>query len=173
MTDLTGRIGVVSGGTDPWAKAIRAATHSEFHHCIVALDNERCISADRPTITIRNIADFTVTWLDPIGTPDQQQRAAWHAELMAGLPYNRVSFALAGLHALGVCIPKPVSDWAWRFGMDCVMTACAAYEAVGIALLEDPVTAAPKDLLEVAGCHEPSASAPTPDAQPQATGATA
>jgi hypothetical protein len=173
MTDLIGRIGLVSGGDDWYAKRIVQYTHSPYHHVIVAIDNERCVSADRPTITIRNIADFTVTWLDPIGTPDQQQRAAWHAELMAGLPYNRVSFALAGLHALGVRIPKPVSDWAWRFGMDCVMTACAAYEAVGITLLEDPVTAAPKDLLEVAGCHEPSASAPIPDAQPQATGATA
>jgi hypothetical protein len=148
MDDLTGRIGLVSGGRDVWARAIVAATHSPIHHVIVALDNERCISADRPRITIRNIADFTVTWLDPIGTPDQQQRAAWHAELMSGLPYNRVSFALAGLHALGVPVPEAVSNWAWRFGMDCVMSACAAYEAVGITLLEDPVTAAPKDLLD-------------------------
>jgi hypothetical protein len=160
---LTGRIGLVSGGSDFYARAIVKYTHSPFHHVIVALDDETCVSADRPTITKRAIKDFTVTWLPPQGTDWQQHVAAWHALQLVGQPYNRVSFALAGAHAIGIPTPRALSTWATRWGMDCVMLACAVYAAVGIHLLDDPVTASPGDLAKVGKLqpHTPDADSTT------------
>lgn len=146
MDELTGRIGLVSGGRDWHAKRIVQYTHSPFHHVIVALNDEWCVSADRPTISKRPISEFTVQWLPPIGTDWQQHVAAWHALKLIGQPYNRVSFVLAGARALGLHVPAALSEWAERFGYDCVMTACAAYQAAGVMLLDDPVTAAPAAL---------------------------
>jgi hypothetical protein len=165
MDDLTGRIGLVQGGQDFWARAIVAATGSPFHHVIVATDNEHCMSADWPTAQLVPLKQFAgqITWLDVDATDKQRRDAAWHALALDGTPYNRVSFALAGAHAIGIPTPRALSTWVRRYGDDCVMLACAVYAAVGIHLLDDPVTASPGDLAKVGKLqpHTPDADSTT------------
>lgn len=151
MDALTGRIGLVSGGQDIWAKAIVAATNSPYHHVIVATSNTQCMSAEYPTALSRPLAHFAgqITWLNIPATDLQRQQAAWHAATLDGEPYNRISFALAGAKALHIHTPQALSTWSKRYGLDCVMLSCAAYEAAGIHLLADPVTASPADMAKL------------------------
>ena len=151
MDDLTGRIGLVQGGTDRWARAIVAVTGSPYHHVIVATSNTQCMSAEIPRALLRPLAHFAgqITWLDVPATDEERQAAAWHALALDGEPYNRISFGLAGAHALHIPTPQALSAWAERYGMDCVMLTCAAYQAAGIKLLDDPVTASPGDMAKL------------------------
>lgn len=157
MGEITGRIGLIQGGTDVWSRLIVAGTGSPFHHCIIAINDTQCMSAEYPRALVRPLSAFAgqITWLDVNATAEQQHAAAWHALALDGTPYNRVSFGLAGAHALHIPTPRALSTWARRYGDDCVMLSCAAYEAAGIHLLDDPVTASPGDLAKV-GVLEPA-----------------
>lgn len=159
MDELTGRIGLVRGGTAFWDNAIVEATHSPYHHTVVALDNNTCMSAEPGGALIRpNVGTFPhVDWLDPIATPDEAQAIAWHARQLEHTRYNRVSFVLAGLAAIGLPIPQTLANIALPFGMDCVMLVCAAYKAAGITLLADPITGAPGDLAKLHAKRTPQA----------------
>jgi hypothetical protein len=161
--DLTGRIGLIQGGQDFWAKAIVATTGSPFHHCIVATSNTQCMSAEIPKALLRPLSHFAgqITWLDVPATDEQRRTAAWHALALDGTPYNRISFGLAGAHAIHIPTPHALSTWAARYGMDCVMLTCAAYAAAGITLLEDPVTASPADMAKVGTLETPDADSAT------------
>lgn len=157
--DLTGRIGLVSGGTDWWARRIVEFTHSPYHHVVIGLDNGYCVSAEPDGVRELPQAHYPdIHWLDPIGTLEQQHEAAWHAIQMIDQPYNNRALALASAAALGLPIPRTAIRWTQGHGYTCVTLACAAYAAVGITLLKQPVTSAPKAFITVEATCQPSVS---------------
>ena len=149
MDSSAGRIGLVSGGTDFWARRIVEFTHSPYHHVVVGLDAEWCMSAEPEGVKrMPNRHYPNIHWLDPIGTPHEQQAAAQHATQLADIPYNNRALALASAKALGLPVPAAAVRWAGGHGYTCVMLASAAYAAVGITLLKQPITSPPKAFLE-------------------------
>lgn len=138
---LTGRVGLVSGGTDWAAKLIRLVTRSPIHHVVIGLDDTYCISAEPDMVRRMPTAHYPhIEWLPAQGTPEQQRIIAWFATTLLGQPYNNRGFVLAGLDALGL-IPNwariALAEWGDR-GYTCSQLVDVCHYAADIDLFEGP-----------------------------------
>jgi cell wall-associated NlpC family hydrolase len=136
-----GDILLVSGGRDFWARVIVAVTANPIHHAAIDLGDGTCISAEMNGVQRKPISDFAHVDTLSIGTPEQRNLVAWHAENYIGTRYNQAAFILAGLDALHL-IPgiarQPLADLVDDWGVICSSLVDTCYLAAGIDLFPGP-----------------------------------
>jgi hypothetical protein len=142
MTTI-GRIGLVSGGTDFWARLITVVTGSPVHHAVLDLGDGTCASAEPTGVERLPIEHFErIEWVE-VGTLEQREAAAAAALAIVQrhAPYNKPSFVLAGLNSLGLIPPlvqEPLALLVRRFGYICSSLVDACFLTAGLDLFPGP-----------------------------------
>lgn len=110
---LTGQVGVVVDARGWMGKAIQWATRSRAHHCIIALSETHCLSAEPGGAKRRLIADYEfVVWTSYNFNEDEAHYIAGVAEYSRGIRYDYLSFIALGFHFLtGLKIPDRLAEW--------------------------------------------------------------
>jgi hypothetical protein len=110
---LTGQVGVVVNARGWMGKAIQWATRSSAHHCIIAINETHCISAQPGGAKRRPISDFEfVVWSRYNFNEDEAHYIAGVADYSQGVRYDYLSFIALGFHFLtGLKISDRLAAW--------------------------------------------------------------
>ena len=139
--DTTGRIGLVSGGTDWASRLIVKVTGSPIHHAFIDCGDGTCVSAQPDGVKRMKVSDFPdVLWVE-VGTLEQRQAAAKFALTLVNEPYNVPAFILAGLNSMGLvpfAVQPPLAIAVRPFGYICSQLVDAAFYAAGLGLFPGP-----------------------------------
>lgn len=134
---LTGQVGLVRHA-DSWVgRIVEWATDSTSHHVVVAISETECVSADFPTVIIRDHSEFhSLEWSRFVLSEEQIKLVVGSALSMVGSPYNVPAITMLLLSKLtSVPIPKFAVRWLERNpGRDCSQLCHIALLAGGIEL---------------------------------------
>lgn len=110
---LTGQVGCVVDSRGWMGRAIERVTGSRAHHCIIALSETHCLSAQPGGAKRRPIADYEfVVWTSYNFNEDEAHYIAGVAEYSQGTRYDYLSFIALGFHFLtGLKIPDRAAEW--------------------------------------------------------------
>lgn len=149
MTQLAGQIGLRQHSTGFVGKLIEWATDSDTHHCVVFLDETKCMSAEWPRARVRMISDYPELVVSQFDlTPQQRTRIVMAACGMNKRPYNTaVLFIHLASRLTHIPVPERVRDWLKnRPHVDCSQLCDTALTAGGIDLFsQDPALVTPAD----------------------------
>ncbi|MGO4583629.1 hypothetical protein AB4Z38_07040 [Arthrobacter sp. 2RAF6] len=143
MTELAGQVGLRQHATDWIGESIEWATDSITHHVVIHIGYGFCVSAERPRVRIRTVAEYPALVNSDFDLTDEQRERIVKAALsMINLPYNTAVLVILGLHKVtGWPIPLWVRGWLNRRpNVDCSDLCNRALNAGGIRLFTQDTT---------------------------------
>lgn len=94
----TGQIGLVPHPVNIWQRIIEGVTRAPVHHCIIAISENLCVSAEIPRVRTRPISAFPkAIWSRFDLTDEQRENIADFAFDQIGKKYALVDDILIGL----------------------------------------------------------------------------
>lgn len=136
---LRGQIALIPHGINIWQKLIELVTNAPVHHCVVAISETECVSAEINGVRIRPISDFPhAIWSHFELTDPQRYDIARFALKQIGKPYALVDDLLIGIalllksHVPDWIVDKINDDGHWQ----CAELADASLLAGGISAIE-------------------------------------
>jgi hypothetical protein len=136
---LAGQVGLRRNATDWLGKTIEWFTDSDTHHCVIAINDTQCVSADRPHVIIRDILEYpNLDWSSFTFEEGQSEAVVFSAMNMVGRPYNMAAVVFIGISRLTrVPIPQFIRNWLRnRPNVSCSQLASVVLEISGIDLFE-------------------------------------
>lgn len=127
---LTGQIGLVTDKRHWMGRAILCVTGWRYHHTIIAISDDLCVSAEPGGVRRRPITDYSnIAWSDYAMTDKQAHLVAGIAEYSVGVRYDYLACAA---HAIAAITRTDTPTWLQRWLADRAPTTCSALAQVAI-----------------------------------------
>lgn len=139
---LTGQIGLVTDKRHWMGRAILRVTGWRYHHTIIAISNDTCVSAEPGGVRRRPITDYTnIVWSQYAITGKQAHMVAGIAEYAVGVRYDYLACAAHAIAAIThIDTPTWIQQWlADRAPTTCSALAQAAVDAAGLRTPHGPL----------------------------------
>lgn len=140
---LTGQVGLVTDKRHWIGRAILRLTGWTYHHTIIAISDDTCVSSEPGGVRRRPITDYThVVWSNYAMTDKQAHLVAGIAEYSVGCRYDYLACAA---HAVAAITRVDTPVWLQHWLANRAPTTCSALAQVAInaAGLRAPTTPLP------------------------------
>lgn len=139
---LTGQVGLVADKRFWMGRAILRITRWQYHHTIIAISDDVCVSAEPGGVQRRPITDYTgVVWSNYAMTDKQAHMVAGISECSLGVRYDYLACIAHAVAAITrTDTPTWIQQWlANRAPTTCSSLAQAAIDAAGLRTPHEPL----------------------------------